>query len=123
MEELPVDLTCHILGLMTVPVRVKIAGLNNIMRRRIFQDCSEAWVKIDFFFGKRHGPAQRNMNDMDLLRLLTNGNAGGMTKELVLAHCHKIEGAGLAPLRDSRVLESIDLLGTNPDSNNPNSVL
>lgn len=120
MEQLPIDLTCHILGFMDIPIRLKFAGLNNRLRRRVFQECSDAWRTIDF--SKCHFRVREKLKDFDLSRLLINVNAGQVTKKLLLTFCGAIQGPGLVPLRNSRVLESIYLAGTAADGA-PNQAL
>ena len=57
------------------------------------------------------------LTDYQLSQLLVRINAREITKELNLSLVSHIHGQGLAPLRHSRVLERIDLVGTGAEKN------
>lgn len=106
MEQLPADTWTHLLRCMDVVTRIKLASCNQAMQQRVYRDCPQAWTTIAI------GVAGRNLRDLDLSRLLTRVNAKQVTVTLDLSWCQRIRGTGLAPLQNSRVLETVVLDGT-----------
>lgn len=98
---------------MDISTRVRLAACNTALQRRIFEECRQAWVKIDFV-SVAAATCQR-LSDYHLSTLLTRVNARDVTEMLGLQACSEIRGLGLTPLQNSRVLKSIDLLGTGAD--------
>ena len=113
MEQLPTETLVHILGFLDVPSRLQLARGNQALRRKIYRDCAQAWVE---FKPCTHEFDER-FTDLDLSRLLTRVNAREVTKSLDLQSCNRISGSGLMPLRNSRVLERVDLRGTAAEQN------
>lgn len=111
-----------VLDYLDIPTKLKLASLNSRMRRRIYQDCSRTWETIDFVRFCRYAVRQR-LADADLARLLTDVSARSITKKLNLCHCRLIGGAGLEPLRESRVLETVLLEETHADIDSQNLAL
>lgn len=72
---------------------------------------SEPWIKVDIgdFENYKVLPYSCNLTDDDLHSILVAIDAINNLKSLQLTGCTKISGRGLAPLRDSTVIESIDL--------------
>lgn len=113
MEQLPTEVMTHFMEFMDIPTRVKLAGCNTTLQRRVFRECSQAWLEIDFASLDR--AFRERLTDLDLSRLLTRVNAREVTTFLYLCGCAKIEGQGLTPLQFSRVLRGVNLLGTGAD--------
>jgi hypothetical protein len=68
-----------------------------------------------FFNDKRELLEQ--ITDFQLSCLLIRVDACNVTWQIVMIGCCSIHGPGLTPLRNSRVLEQIDLAGTGADQN------
>lgn len=110
MEQLPVDIMTNIVDVLDIPSRVKLARCNQALQQRVYRDCSKAWVRV--FFSAMDRTARKRLSDVDLARLLIRFNAREVTRGLSLINCRAIMGAGLKPLRHSRVLRNIALIGT-----------
>lgn len=106
VEQLPVELLTKVLEFSELPERLRVARCNKTLLNRVTKECTELWVKIDFH--RCHSYSQ-NLTDYMLSSLLTRVNALNITTCLNLTNCTKIVGSGLRPLRNSQVLESIDL--------------
>ena len=59
----------------------------------------------------------KRLSDFQLSRLLIRVSARENTKDLDISGCALIRGSGLTPLRNSRVLEQINLYATGADEN------
>ena len=70
---------------------------------------SRQWKKLDI--GDIQQICDSNLTDDDIRRILIAIDGVNKIKSLKLTHCFGITGAGLSPLRGSRVLERIDLSG------------
>jgi hypothetical protein len=105
LEELPIDIMVKVLDFTDLTTKVKLAGCNSTLQNRVYRECSLAWQSIRF-------PLSRILTDENVSRLLTRVNAREVTKSLDLSFCPSIEGRGLLPLRNSRVLETVDIRGT-----------
>jgi len=100
MEQLSTDALTHVLSFLDIPARVKLARCNTTVQQRVYQECQQAWVVIDFGNSRR-------LTDYQLSRLFIRVNARQVTKELLLHGCDGIQGSGLTPLRNSRVFERV----------------
>lgn len=103
-EQFPVETLTHILKFLSICSRVKLASCNHTLQQQIYRECAGAWISIEFDFLENV-----RLGDLDLSRLLTRINARQVTKVLNLQCCDNVRGSGLAPLRSSRVLETISL--------------
>lgn len=118
MEQLPLDVMVRILDYMDIPTRLKLARCSLTLQRRVYRDCSQAWVSIRFW--ELRSPYLKcllRFTDYHLSRLLVRVNARDVTKNLNLMGCCCIRGSGLTPLRNSRVLERVNLYDTGADEN------
>jgi hypothetical protein len=106
-HQFPVETLTHVLKLLDIPSRVKLASCNLTLQQRVYRECFGAWISIDFSL-LTHSV---RLGDLDLSRLLTKVNARLVTKDLDLKSCNNVRGTGLAPLRSSRVLETVSLPG------------
>ena len=48
MEMLPVETLTHVLKLLDIPSRVKLASCNHTLQQRVYRECSEAWKEVNF---------------------------------------------------------------------------
>ena len=115
MERLPTEILVKVLLYLDIPAKVKLARCNLTLQQRVYRDCSDAWAFMQFYYGllriRRHGntyPHSR-LTDLKLSTLLTRINAREIVKHLDLENCDNIRGSGLAPLRNLRVLERVNL--------------
>lgn len=115
MEDLPVDVLTHILKFMTIEKRVKLAGTNKTLYKRVYRECPQAWEKIDFYQDRLS--CRERLSDYDLSGLLERVNGKEVTKYLDLLDCSEVRGSGLACLRHSKTLESIHVAGTGAGEN------
>ena len=113
---LPVETLTHVLKLLDIPSRVKLASCNHTFTAASFRECSEAWKKVEFY-------GNSDLTDLDLSRLLTRVNAREVTKVLCVNYCWRIRGPGLRPLRNSRVLETVKFLATAVNDEDPTAAL
>jgi hypothetical protein len=92
---------------------VRFSGCSRLCQALVFRDSpSNRWKEIQFC----NGVTPCGINDNQLASFLTRSNAKENTQVLSLTGCPNIRGSGLEPLRQSRVLEDIDLrvIGTVP---------
>lgn len=115
MEELPVEIIACVVKMLDLPCRVKLASCNQTLQQRVYRDCTGAWSWVTF--SGLPAAARDRFSDVDLSRLLTRINAREVTVDISLKSCTGINGSGIEPLRHSRVLESICLIGTLADDN------
>jgi hypothetical protein len=101
-HQFPVETLTHVLKLLDIPSRVKLASCNLTLQQRVYRECFGAWISIDFSLPTH----SVRLGDLDLSRLLTRVNARLVTKDFDLKSCSNVRGTGLAPLRSSRVLET-----------------
>lgn len=115
MEQLPAELVTKVLEFALLPERLNLARCNTNLLRLVTRDCTTLWVHIDFYpFHNdfHHAPSKKrngSLTDRMLSALLERVNAREVTKSLHIGGCTKIRGAGLEPLRNSRILERINL--------------
>ena len=102
MEELPPGLMVKVLAFSDIPTRTKLALCSLSLQQRVYRDCPQVWTNVDL-------STYSDMTDLDLSRFLTRINAKQVTKTLDLKTCNQLRGTGLMPIRNSRVLEYIDL--------------
>jgi len=110
MEELPTETMVHILDFADIPTRLQLARCNLSLQRRVYHECQQAWLVVDFSHIK--DTSRECLTDEQLSRLLVRFDARNVTRKLNLESCSDIYGSGLAPLRHSRVLEQVVLRGT-----------
>ena len=72
------------------------------------------WESFDFgdlqlATGKRYAPFGGSLDDDDLRAVLLCIDAANIVKSLKLTRCHNITGRGLEPLRESKIIQLIDL--------------
>ena len=109
---------CHdrsLMDFMDIPSRVKLARCNTSLQRQVYQECRRAWIEIRF--GAMAEVHRDNVTDRDLSILIARVNAREVTRLIGLQNCRKIDGSGLTPLKNSRVLHLVDLLATNMSDN------
>jgi len=94
---------------------VKLARCNKTLQRRVYQECSQAHVTIDF--SNMDSALYERLMDQDLSIFLTRVNSKQITTFLNIASCKAIRGPGLEPLRNSQVLEGLNLNKTGFDDN------
>lgn len=113
------EVMVNVLAFSDIPTKVKLARCNPTLQRRVYRECSEAW-RNTFFDGAHMGEKAvccERLTDQDLSILLTRFNAREVTEYLSLRDCENIRGTGLEPLRNSQVLEGINLRNTGADEN------
>jgi hypothetical protein len=120
LEQLLPEIMLKVLECLDIASRVKLACMNRHLRRRVYDECSQAWTKIDF--SSTDFALRGRLTDYQLSRLFIRVNAQDVTVDLGLCLCSQIRGSGLVPLRNSHVLERINLLLT-PASNDLTSCL
>ena len=109
MEELPPELMVKVLAFTDIPTRTKLALCSLSLQQRVYRDCPQVWTNVDLSYSY-------NITDLGLSRFLTRINAKEVTKTLDLNYCRHLRGSGLMPIRNSRVLEHVDLRRTWADS-------
>lgn len=90
---------------------VTAGHLSSTILSSLQQSSSESWTKLDVGDLEKYKvlPYSKNLTDDDLYSVLVAIDAINCLKSLQLTECTKITGRGLAPLRGSTVIESIDL--------------
>lgn len=111
MEHLPTEILVRILLFLDIPAKVKLARCNLTLQQRVYRDCSDAWTFMQFYTYGYGGP-HLHLTDLELSTLFTRINAREVVKQLDLEDCGNIRGSGLAPLRNSRVLERVNVENT-----------
>ncbi len=119
IDQLPPEILARTFFFLRVSDRVKLASCSKTTQRRVYRQCSEIWETISFH---GHTTGDDRLTDYQLSKLLVRVNAREITKALNLSFLSNIHGQGLAPLRYSRVLERIDIVGTGAE-NNPMPIL
>jgi len=109
-----VEVMVNVLDFSDIPTKVKLARCNPTLQRRVYRECSEAWFKIAC---NSSSVCRERLTDQDLSILLTRVNAREVTIYLNLNGCENIRGSGLEPLRNSQVLEGINLRETGAGEN------
>jgi len=114
LEYLPSDVMVNILTYMGIPSRVKLAGCNKNLRKRVFEECNQAWVEILFYTKQTWADSGVNIHltDFQLHSLLTRVNAWQVTRTLDLGGCGRITSRSLVSLTRSPVLQVIYLWKT-----------
>lgn len=116
MEELLIpEVMTNVLGFLLLSARVELATCSTNLQHRVYQDCSQAWTEMNFAFENYR--MLKRLSDFQLSRLLIRVSARENTKDLDISGCALIRGSGLTPLRNSRVLEQINLYDTGADEN------
>ena len=107
MEQLPVEIMTKVLDFAQPPGRLRVSMGNTVLNRLIMNECTELSETIDFsgYSEKRRD----GLTDEMLAGLLIRVNARYVTKNLILRDCKNVQGTGLEPLRDSMVLERVDI--------------
>ena len=90
---------------------VTAGHLSSTILSSLQQSSSEPWTKLDVGDLEKYKvlPYSTNLTDDDLYSVLVAIDAINCLKSLQLTGCTKITGRGLAPLRGSTIIESIDL--------------
>lgn len=114
LEQLPTAVMSRVVSALDIPSRCKLAGCNSLLQKRVFTD-ELSWTVLNFWNLNRS--TRERLSDLDLSRILIRVNGKQNLKELNLQGCRNIRGSGLAPLKHSQVLESINLSATAAQSN------
>ena len=117
METLPHDVLVHVLDYIDVVAKIQLAQSNTVFQKRVYRDCPQTWQCMDFCVVPES--LCQHVTDAQLSCLLIRVNAHQVTVNLDLSGCTRIRGNGLAPLRNSRVLETVTLLDTTSIQQNP----
>lgn len=121
MEALPADVMTKVLEFSVIPERLNLARCTTGLLHLITKECTSLWEKLEFYpYSDEYYMTQlknesqtrdkwepARMTDWMLKALLQRVNAKELTKFVCLRHCCSIQGHGLEPLRDSRVLKGI----------------
>ena len=108
LEHLAPELLVRVLVCLDIRDVVEFAACNPFFFKRIYQDCPQRWHVMSF----QQVPYRERLTDAHLATLLTRVKAKDILQELHLGGCKEIRGHGLAPIRGSQVLETINLMGT-----------
>ena len=114
LECVPEDLMLAILQRLDLRALCRLAGCSKLTQRLVYAQAERLWRRIDLGSWPHHpGEGASNylarLTDEALATILRRCNAHGVTTYISLRHCTGLSGAGLAPLRSSRVLQEIDL--------------
>ena len=108
MDNLPSSALTHIASFLTVPSRALFAVALSVTSEESLAIVGRTQCDI-LDFGEIHKDLAAKLTDDDISNILRSVNAVNRVKRLRLTGCVNITGAGLEPLRDSLVIEHIDL--------------
>lgn len=117
LEQVSLDPFTHILEYVNVVDRVKLARSSKALQKRVYQECRDAWTRIDFYAHGISSTVREQLTDHSLSELLVRVNAKEITRYLNLLECTAVRGPGLMCLRNSQVLQHVGLVETGADEN------
>jgi hypothetical protein len=110
LERLLPEIMMKVLECLDVASRMRLAGMNRLLQRIVYEECRLAWAEISFCNEDTHScELRKRLTDYQLARLLIRVDARNVTVRLCLRGCDQIQGYGLAPMWNSRVWERLDM--------------
>ena len=113
------SISCISFAMSMVTNKQPLDGTPSTISIAIANASSEKWESLDFKDIQEGVYGGRNLTDDDIRWVLLCIDAQNKTKSLKFTNCNGITGSGLEPIRESVVLERIDLslVGDHEDPN------